>query len=252
VGRLDGKIAVVTGAGSGIGRGGAIAFAREGAQVGVLGRTREKVDATVATIGQAAFPLYCDVTAEAEVIAAFDEVRRRFGRLDVLYVNAALQLIGEDAPIDQVTVDVFDRTHAVNVRGVFLSCKHGVILMKESGQGGSVIITGSPQAVSMEGPGFTAYGSSKAAVHGMTRTMAVDLAKHGIRVNCLVPGSIVTELTTKLHADPVIAEVLRKKHPIGRVGQVSDLDGIAVFLASDESAFATGSEFFVDGGLSHR
>jgi NAD(P)-dependent dehydrogenase (short-subunit alcohol dehydrogenase family) len=250
MGRLEGKVTVVTGAGSGIGKAGAHAFAREGASVGLLDRNGPAVEAVAAAIGSAAYPLVCDVTDEAQVIAAFDEVRRRHGRLDVLYANAAVQLIGQDGPIDEVPVEVWDRTMAVNLRGVFLTGKYGALLMK--GGGGSIILTGSPTGITMEGTGYAAYASSKAGVAGLTRVMAVDLAKHGIRVNSIVPGSIVTELTAPLYADPVKAEWLRAKHPIGRVGQPEDLDGIAIYLASDESSFATGANFFVDGGISHR
>ncbi len=109
-----------------------------------------------------------------------------------------------------------------------------------------------PTGVTLAGAGYTAYSSSKAAVGGLTRVMAADLAPHGIRVNGIVPGSMVTELTQKLYADPVVAEDLRQKHPIGRVGHPQDIDGIAIFLASDEPAFATRHQFFVDGGISVR
>jgi NAD(P)-dependent dehydrogenase (short-subunit alcohol dehydrogenase family) len=252
MGRLEGKIAVVTGAGSGIGQEAARAFAREGATVGLLDRNAEAVAATAADIGAAAFPLVCDVSDEASVIAAFDETRRRHGRLDVLYTCAAIQLIGEDAPVHLVDLDVWERTHQVNLRGVFLTCKHGVRLMMESGDGGSIINCGSPTGLTMSGAGWSAYGSSKAGVMGLTRIMAADYAPYGIRVNGIVPGSIVTGLTQKLYDDPEIRAQLTALHPIGRVGTPRDMAGIAVFLASDESAFATGAHFFVDGGISVR
>jgi NAD(P)-dependent dehydrogenase (short-subunit alcohol dehydrogenase family) len=252
MGRLDGKIAVVTGAGSGIGREAARTFAREGATVGFLDRNEVGVAEAITDLGDAAFPLICDVTDETSVATAFDEVRRRHGRLDVLYTCAAVQLIGEDAPVHEVDLDVWERTHQVNLRGVFLSCKHGVRLMMESGDGGSIINCGSPTGLTMCGGGWSAYGSSKAGVMGLTRIMAADYARHGIRVNGVVPGSIVTGLTQKLYDDPEIRAQLTALHPIGRVGTPQDMAGIAVFLASDESAFATGAHFFVDGGISVR
>ena len=252
MGRLDGKIAVVTGAASGIGQEAARAFAREGATVGLLDRNAEPLHATVAEIGERAFPLVADVSDEASVEAAFDEVRRRHGRLDVLYNCAAVQLVGEDAPVHELDIEVWQRTHDVNLRGVYLTCKHGVRLMMESGEGGSVINAGSPTGLTMCGAGWHAYSSSKAGVMALTRIMAADYAPHNIRVNGIVPGTIETTLTRKLIDDPEIRERLVSLHPIGRIGTPKDMAGIAVFLASDESSFATGSHFHVDGGISVR
>ncbi len=252
MGRLDGKVAVVSGAGSGIGQGAAGAFVGEGAVVWLLDRNREAIEQTAAGLGAAAIPLPCDVTDEASVEQAFDRVRQEHGRLDVLANYAAVQLIGEDAPVHETSLDVWERTHAVNLRGVFLTCKHGARLMIEAGNGGSIINCGSPTGLTMSGGGWTAYSASKAGVMGMTRTMAHDLARYGIRVNGIVPGSIVTGLTQKLYDDPETRAHLTSLHPIGRVGTPDDMNGIAVFLASDESSFATGAHFFVDGGISVR
>ena len=252
MGRLQGKVAIVTGAASGIGQAAARAFAREGASVGILDRNAAGVDATVREIGGDAFPLVTDVTDEASIVAAFAGVKRRHGRLDVLYTCAAVQLIGEDAPVHELDIEVWQRTHDVNLRGVYLTCKHGVRLMMESGDGGSIINAGSPTGITMSGAGWHAYSSSKAGVMALTRIMAADYAKHGIRVNGIVPGSIETTLTKPLMDDPRVRAHLVALHPIGRVGTPEDMAGIAVFLASDESAFATGSHFHVDGGISVR
>lgn len=252
MGRLDGKITVITGGASGIGRGAAEAFVREGAMVGLLDRNSALAEQVAGELGNQAFPLVADQTDEASVAAAFEEVRRRFGRLDALLTYAAVQLVGEDAPVHELDLDVWERTYAVNARGVFLTCKHGAKLMIEAGNGGSIVNTGSPTGLTMSGAEYTAYGSSKAAVMGMTRIMAHDLARYGIRVNGIVPGSIVTPLTKKLYDDPEISAKLTALHPIGRVGTPEDMAGIAVFLASDESKFATGAHFFVDGGISVR
>jgi NAD(P)-dependent dehydrogenase (short-subunit alcohol dehydrogenase family) len=252
MGRLAGKVAVITGAGSGIGQGAARAFAREGAVVGMLDRNTGAVEATAAELGERAFPLVADVADEASVEGAFAEVRRCYGRLDVLFTCAAVQLIGEDAPVHELDLDVWERTHAVNLRGVFLSCKHGVRLMMESGEGGSVINCGSPTGLTMCGAGWHAYSASKAGVMALTRVMAADYAKHGIRVNGIVPGTIETTLTRPLVDDPETRAALVALHPIGRIGTPEDMAGVAVFLASDESRFATGAHFHVDGGISFR
>jgi len=250
--RLAGKVAVVTGAGSGIGRATAAAFVAEGASVGLLDRNAAAVGALAQELGETAYPLATDVTAEASVAAAFAEVRRRHGRLDVLATYAAVQLIGEDGPAHDLALDVWQRTLAVNLTGVFLCCKHGLRLMLESGDGGSVINCGSPTGETMCGAGFTAYSSSKAGVMSLTRILAADYAKHKIRVNGIVPGTIETPLTAALTADPAARAALVAGHPIGRLGTPEDLSGIAVYLASDESRFATGAHFHVDGGIAVR
>ncbi len=250
--RLSGKVCVITGAASGIARGAALAFAAEGAIVGLLDRNAAGLAETHAAIGDPAFILEADVADESSVAAAFDQVRETHGRLDVLYTCAAVQLIGEDAPIHELDTEVWDRTYAVNARGVYLTCKYGARLMIEAGDGGSIINAGSPTGMTMCGAGYTAYSSSKAAVMGITRVMAADLAQYGIRVNGIVPGSITTSLTKALHDDQQIRAQLESMHPIGRLGTPADMAGIAVFLASDESAFATGSHFHVDGGISVR
>jgi NAD(P)-dependent dehydrogenase (short-subunit alcohol dehydrogenase family) len=252
VGRLEGKVCVVTGGASGIGRAAAKSFVREGAVVGLLDRNEAGLRAAVGELGSAAFPLLCDVTDEASVEAAFAEVKRRHARLDVLYTCAAVQLIGEDAPVHELPLAVWERTHAVNLRGVFLCCKHGARLMIEAGNGGSIINAGSPTGLTMCGAGWHAYSSSKGGVMALTRVMAADLARYRIRVNGIVPGTIETALTRVLVEDPVQRQHLESLHPIGRIGTPEDMAGIAVFLASDESAFATGAHFHVDGGISVR
>jgi len=242
----------VTGAASGIAREAARSFVREGANVGLIDRNEAGLRAIAEELGNATVALPTDVTNEGSVEAAFAEMKRRYDRFDVLYTCAAVQLIGEDAPVHELDVDVWDRTHAVNLRGVFLTCKHGARRMIEAGNGGSIINCGSPTGLTMCGAGWHAYASSKAGVMGLTRVMAADLAQYGIRVNGVVPGTIATSLTQALVDDPDTRAHLESLHPIGRIGNPSDMAGVAVFLASDESAFATGGHFHVDGGISFR
>ena len=252
MGRLEGKVCAITGAASGIARGAARAFAREGAVVGLIDRNEIGLREVASELGDAAIVLATDVTDESSVEAAFAEMKRRHERFDVLYTCAAVQLIGEDGPVHELPVEVWDRTHAVNLRGVFLCCKHGARRMIEAGNGGSIINCGSPTGLTMCGAEWPAYSASKAGVMGLTRAMAPEMAKFGIRVNGIVPGTIVTSLTQKLVDDPETRASLERGHPIGRIGTPEDMAGIAVFLASDESSFATGSHFHVDGGISLR
>ncbi len=252
MGRLDGKVCAITGAASGIARGAAEAFVAEGATVYLIDRNEIGLSQAASALGDRAIPLICDVTSEESVESTFSQIRKQQDRFDVLYTCAAVQLVGEDAPVHELDVDVWDRTHSVNLRGVFLSCKHGARTMIAAGNGGSIINCGSPTGLTMCGAGWHAYSSSKAGVMGLTRVMAADLAQYNIRVNGIVPGTIATTLTQRLVDDPESLAYLLSLHPIGRIGTPKDMAGIAVFLASDESSFATGAHFSVDGGISVR
>jgi NAD(P)-dependent dehydrogenase (short-subunit alcohol dehydrogenase family) len=246
--RLAGKIAVITGAGSGIGRAAARGFVAEGATVGLLDRAAGAVQEAAAELGAASFPLVADVTDERSVQQAFAEVERRYGRLDVLYNCAAIQLLSEDAAVHDLDLAVWNRTLAVNLTGVFLSCKYGVRLMLKSG-GGSIINCGSPTGLTGCGAGWDAYSSSKGGVMALTRAMALDYARQGIRVNNVLPGTTQTPLIASLLADPAVRARMEEGEPLGRLGTPEDLVGIAVFLASDESSYATGGNYMVDGGI---
>jgi NAD(P)-dependent dehydrogenase (short-subunit alcohol dehydrogenase family) len=244
-------VTVITGAASGIGRAAAEAFVSEGAVVGLLDRDEAGLARLVAALGPAAFVLQADVADEASVRNAFEEVRRRHGRLDVLYNCAGIQLHGQDSRAHELPLEVWRRTLDVNLTGMFLCCKHGIALMLEGGHG-SVINCASPTGLTGCGAGYTAYSSSKGGIFALTRVLAIDYARDGIRVNSVVPGTTQTPLIEALLADPETRNSLEAGTPLGRLGTPQDLTGIAVFLASDESAFATGATFMVDGGVTIR
>ena len=248
-GRLAGKVALVTGAGSGIGRAIALGYAREGARVAAVDRDGARAEETAALESSGAIKgIRADVTDPASVRAMVDQTVEAFGRLDVLVNNAAIQLHGQDGRCHEVPEDVWDATLAVNLMGPFLCCKYAIPALLRAG-GGAIVNLASPTAFQDLGAGYTAYATSKGGVVTLTRVVATDYARDGIRVNAIVPGPTQTNLTAEIFAKSAVRDPLVGRTPLGRLGQPEDLVGIALFLASDESAYATGGLFFVDGGI---
>ncbi|MDO7880709.1 SDR family NAD(P)-dependent oxidoreductase [Salinibacterium soli] len=246
--RLLGKTALVTGAATGIGRVVADRFAREGARVVYADRDAAGAAAAAAAAGQSSRAVTMDVSAEASVAAAFADLAADGWTPDVVVANAGVQLFGQDAEVADLDLDVWRRTIDVNLTGAFLTVKHAVRGMLALG-GGSIILTGSPTAVRGEGSDFTAYSTSKAGMHGLGRTVAAAYARRGIRVNTVGPAYTETGLVSTITNDPEARAAIIGRIPMGRAGSPADLEGIMVFLASDESAFATGAVFAVDGGM---
>ncbi|WP_432512305.1 SDR family NAD(P)-dependent oxidoreductase [Kineococcus sp. SYSU DK001] len=245
-GRLEGKRALVTGAASGIGRALATRFAAEGARV--VFADRDLPGARDAAAGRpGALAVEVDVTDEDAVTAAYAQALAELGGLDVVVANAGVQLFGQDAPVADLDLAVWQRTLAVNLTGTFLTVKHAVRALR--GRGGSIVCTGSPTGLNGEGRDFTAYSSSKAGVHGLVRTVAAAYAHEGIRVNTVVPGYTETPLVTAISGDEGSRAAIVGRTPLGRAGTPADVEGIAVYLAGDESSFATGAIFRVDGGM---
>lgn len=244
--RLHGKTVVVTGAGSGIGRAIAQRFSREGAQVVFTDINVEAATDAAAQV-ENSLAVQMDVSDESSVTAAFERITAEGYAPDVVVASAGVQLFGKDAPIADLDLDVWKRTIDINLTGAFLSVKHGVRSML--GRGGSIILIGSPTALNGEGQAFTAYSSSKAGMHGLGRAVAAAYASEKIRVNTIVPGYTETPLVSAISNDPQDRAAIVSRIPLGRPGQASDVEGIAVYLASDESSFATGATFQVDGGM---
>ncbi|MCH6470071.1 SDR family NAD(P)-dependent oxidoreductase [Sinomonas terrae] len=245
--RLTGKTALVTGAASGIGRAVATRFVSEGATVYFADLNDDGAgEAAHATGSERALPLGVDISDEASVEAAFAEATA-LGPLDVVVANAGVQLFGQDARVGDLDLEVWEKTVRINQRGTFLTLKHAVRAM--GGRGGSIVCTGSPTAVVACGQTFTAYSSSKAGVHGLARVVAADYAAEGIRVNTVVPGYTETPLVRTIAEDPAQRAGLVDATMLGRPGRAEDVEGIMVYLASDDSAYATGGLFTVDGGL---
>jgi NAD(P)-dependent dehydrogenase (short-subunit alcohol dehydrogenase family) len=246
-GRLTGKTALITGAAAGIGRSVADRFAREGARVIYADRDTAGAQAAAPAAGDAR-AVTMDVSDEASVAAAFASLDDAGWTPDVVVANAGVQLFGQDAEVADLELDVWRRTIDVNLTGAFLTLKYAVRGMLRLG-GGSIILTGSPTAVRGEGSDFTAYSTSKAGMHGLGRTVAAAYAKRGIRVNTVGPAYTETGLVQAIVDDAEARAAIISRIPMGRAGSPEDLEGVMVFLASDDSAFATGAVFPVDGGM---
>jgi NAD(P)-dependent dehydrogenase (short-subunit alcohol dehydrogenase family) len=249
--RLLGKVAVVTGSAVGLGRAVATRFAREGAIVVTADTNTQDGSAVVEQIrregGSGTF-LRTDIADEFEVKTLLDAASAEFGRIDILYNNAAVLLYDHDARAHEVSLETWDRTMNVNLRGTFLCCQHVIPFMLKQG-GGSIINMGSPTGLSGCAPNLTAYSTSKAAIFGLTRVMAAGYARDRIRVNTVIPGTMDTPMNEVLLMDDEKREQYREAVPMGRLGVPSDIEGIAVFLASDESSYCTGGLYTCDGGL---
>lgn len=241
---LDGKVAVVTGGSTGIGLGIARRFVSEGASVVITGRRPAELDAAVHEIGPGAFAVRADVSRLSDLDALFDQVKARHGQIDILVANAGG---GELAALGDITEEHFDRTFAINVKGVLFTVQKALPLL---GDGSSVILTGSTTSV-LGGQAFSVYSATKAAVRNFARSWILDLKGKGIRVNVLSPGPIRTPGLLGL-APPdqqqALLDMFAAKIPLGRVGDPDEIGKAAVFLASDAASFVNGIELFVDGG----
>jgi NAD(P)-dependent dehydrogenase (short-subunit alcohol dehydrogenase family) len=249
MGRLDGKVCVITGAGGGMGRDAAILFTEEGAQVCVADVNEAAAQETVGLCGEGrAFATAVDVAQEDQVAAMMRATAERFGGIDVLYNNAGISP-EDDASVTDTSVAAWERVMGVNARGVFLCCKHGIPYLLERG-GGSVINVASFVAIVGAATSQISYSASKGAVLSMSRELAVQFARQGVRVNALCPGPVETPLLLNLYGGNPAAYERRKIHwPMGRLGKPREIVNAALFLASDESSFVNGAAFVADGGI---
>jgi NAD(P)-dependent dehydrogenase (short-subunit alcohol dehydrogenase family) len=240
MGRLEGKVCVMTGAAGGIGQAAAELFAAEGGRVvGVDLREHE--------IGE--LPLQADLTEEAAVAALYGRIRRDMGQIDVLFNNAGISPT-DDASVLDTSLEAWERVQAANLRSVFLCCKHGIPHLLENAEGGSVINTASFVAVMGAATSQISYTASKGAVLALSRELGVEFARRGVRVNALCPGPVDTPLLRELYAQDPEQAARRLVHvPMGRFGRAQEIAAAALFLASADSSFMTAQALLVDGGI---
>jgi NAD(P)-dependent dehydrogenase (short-subunit alcohol dehydrogenase family) len=247
VGRLDGKVAVITGAAGGIGREAALLFSAEGAGVCVADVGQEAGEKTASECRDAFF-VRADVSDAKSVEAMYAATEKRYGRIDILYNNAGIMPADDDS-ILLTEPDAWDRVQAINAKGVFLCCKYGIPHLLKAG-GGSIINVASFVALLGAATSQIAYTASKGAVLSMSRELAVQFARQGIRVNALCPGPVETPMLMRLFAETPGAYERRRVHlPMGRLAKAKEIANAALFLASDESSYVNGATFLVDGGL---
>jgi len=250
VGRLAGKVAFITGGGTGIGRACALMFAAEDAQVAVAGRRKEPLEAVVREIqaaGGKALAVTCDVVIRREVEAAISSVVQHFGRLDTVVNNAGAVVV---ATAEETSDEDWSRVLAINLTGTFQVSRAAIPILRKSG-GGSIVNIGSYLGI-VGRQSRAAYCAAKAGVGGLTRAMALDHAKDKIRVNCVCPAIVETEMSLLFLSKAADPEAARKQRlaelPLGRFGKPEDVALMALYLASDESSWVTGTVFPIDGG----
>lgn len=257
-GRLSGKVAIITGAGAGQGRDAAILFAAEGARVVVADIDRAGAEETAALVAAAAgsvseaaaLPVQCDVAVPEANARMVTEAVERWGRVDIFYANAGVvdrRPDGGDLGLERISLETWHRILSINLTGVFLGCRHAIPEIVRAG-GGSVIITGSVGSLVAHRASNHAYVTSKTALVGLTRNLAVEYAPKNVRVNCLCPGQIRTAMMDDFYNDPARRRRFEELTPMARFGEVREIANAALFLASDDSAFMTGSVLVVDGG----
>lgn len=249
--RLAGKVAVITGGAGGIGSASAARFIAEGATVVIADLFEDRAREVAAQLGEKAIPMFYDAGDDASMETAINETARRFGRLDILFNNAAvtdLNIQSQDTTATEIPLDVWDQTMSVNVRGVMVGSRFAIPHMIAAG-GGSIINTASGSGLAGD-IARVAYGTSKGAVITLTKYLAVQYGRQGIRSNAIAPGVILTEQMKKL---PVLAATIQRHVVTPRLGIPEDIAALAAFLAADESAYITGQTISCDGGhLAHQ
>jgi NAD(P)-dependent dehydrogenase (short-subunit alcohol dehydrogenase family) len=241
--RLDNKVALITGGGTGIGRETARLFAAEGARVLIFGRRKEPLEKTVADIGPSALPVTGDITREDDVQRLLKTALEAHGRVDIVVNNAGIFRPGA---LDEVGDDDFDEMMNINLRGPFLLTRAALKVMLPQGSGNLIFINSILGQVAV--PGASSYCASKGALLQLARAVAVEYGGRGIRANSVAPGLIETDMAAGLLADKEWADAIRKEYPIGHFGAAGDVARACLYLAGDESAFVTGAVLPVDGG----
>lgn len=245
---LTNKKAIVTGASSGLGVQFAKALARYGADVAILARRKERLEKLaeeIQSMGRKCIPIQCDVTVESQIQQAVEQVEQEFGKIDILVNNAG---VVSAYPTEDLPLDEWNRIIQTNLTGVFLMAKHVAQVMKKHGTGFIINISSIAGFVSFEGMSVAAYGASKGGVVNLTRYLASEWGKYGIRVNSIAPGFFPSEMTQAFVDDPNMLAYIKSRTALDRWGKDGELDGLLIYLASDASSYTTGQNIAVDGG----